>query len=178
MKIILFGPPGCGKGTYSELLGSFGFEHVSTGNLLRTTPGEKWDVVRERISKGNLAKPEDIIDLLSEFLSNVGDRNIVLDGACRTVPEAEWFMENHKADAIIYLTIDKDTCVERIVHRSKTSGRADDTPETAAKRYEIYLNETLPVLEVFHNHDVIDGNGSIEEVFSRITTLLKEKNVL
>ena len=178
MKIILFGPPGCGKGTYSELLARYGFEHVSTGNLLRTTPGEKWDVVRERISKGNLAKPEDIIDLLSEFLENVGDKNIVLDGACRTVPEAKWFMENHKADAIIYLTINKETCVERIIKRSKTSGRADDTAETASKRYEIYLNETMPVLEVFNTHDVIDGNGSIEEVFSRIETLLSGKNII
>lgn len=176
-KIILFGPPGCGKGTYSELLKEYGFEHISTGNLLRTTPGEKWDKVRDHINNGNLAKPEDIIEILSEYFSN-NSCNVVLDGACRTIPEAEWFVKTYGVDAVVYITIDKDECVKRIIKRSKTSGRKDDTEETAYKRYDVYLKETLPVLEVFGNYDTVDGNGSIDEVFGRIKELLKNKNII
>lgn len=178
MKILLFGPPGCGKGTYSELLKEYGFKHISTGNLLRTTPGKKWDDVRESISKGNLAKPEEIIELLSEYLDAIGDENIVLDGACRTVPEAEWIIKNHTIDLILYIDIKKETCVNRIIKRSKTSGRDDDTEKTARKRYDVYVEQTLPVLNVYKDYKVINGENSIDLVFEEIKNHIISKKIL
>lgn len=169
MIITLFGPPGCGKGTYSDILSKKGFFHISTGNILRNLPDtDRWASLKDQISKGYLAKDTDVIEIMSEYIPSLGDQNLMLDGSPRTVAEAHWFNENHPIDKVFHLNISKDLCIERITKRASSSNREDDTAEIAAHRYDIYLEHTYPVLEILGNTIDIDSSLPVQEVIKEI----------
>lgn len=174
MIIALFGPPGSGKGTYAKILKEEGFLHISTGDLLRNLPDtERWSELKARINKGYLAKDTDIIEIMTDFIPTIIHNNILLDGSPRTVNEAIWFKENYPIAKVFHLNVPLELCIERIVKRGKTSGRPDDTAEIAEKRYNIYMEQTFPVLDILGNSVEIDSSKDIDEVIMEIKNNLK-----
>ena len=183
MNIILFGPPGAGKGTQAEkMVTHFEIPHLSTGNIFRenikneTELGKK---VKSIMADGRLVPDETVVELVVDELSKDKYRNgVILDGFPRTVNQAEsldyFFAASGKeVDAFITLTVPEDELVIRILSRGQ--GRADDTPKKIKTRLQVYHDETEPVLNHYQKKGSvieIDGIGSIEEIFNRIDSAL------
>lgn len=184
MNIILFGPPGAGKGTQAEKIKThFQLPHLSTGNIFRAnikneTPlGKK---VKSILDSGKLVPDETVVDLVVDELENSKyDDGVIFDGFPRTVEQAkslDKYLESKDRiiDAFITLDVPEEELVERILSRGE--GRSDDTPEKIKTRLQIYYDETSPVLNYYKNKgavEVIDGVGSVEEIFDRIKDVLK-----
>jgi adenylate kinase len=179
MNIILFGPPGAGKGTQAEkLVSHFNIPHLSTGNIFRAniekqTPlGKK---VKSILDGGNLVPDETVVALVADELQKDDyKKGVVLDGFPRTVTQAQeldqFFSENSsEVDALITLSVPEDELIHRILNRGQ--GRPDDTPDKIRTRLQVYRNETKPVLNHYEKQGLvkeIDGVGSIGEIFNRI----------
>lgn len=183
MRIILFGPPGAGKGTQAELLRDhLSIQHISTGNIFREairngTPLGK--EVKEILDSGRLVPDQKVVDLVSEELSDPKyGRGYILDGFPRTVSQAEGLdrfltQSGESISAFVFLDVPDQTLVDRILSRGE--GRSDDTPEKVATRLDVYRKETEPVMDHYKAKGIVrivDGVGSVEEVFSRIMASL------
>jgi adenylate kinase len=188
-NIILFGPPGSGKGTQSEkLVEKYGLIHLSTGDLLRKERKLKTPLgleAQQFIDKGQLVPDEVVIGMISSALDeNPEARGFLFDGFPRTVAQAEALdklLELKKSDigVVLFLEVDEEELIKRLVHRGKTSGRTDDSDENIQrKRQEVYKNETLPVAAYYSKLKkvvAIDGMGSIEEIFSRLSSPIEKR---
>ncbi len=184
MNIILFGPPGAGKGTQAEKIKThFELPHLSTGNIFRAnikneTPlGKK---VKSILDSGQLVPDETVVDLVVDELENSKYNNgVIFDGFPRTVTQAkalDKYLEdkNKKIDAFITLEVPEEELIERILSRGE--GRSDDTPEKIKTRLQVYYDETSPVLNYYKEKgavEEIDGVGSVEEIFERIKNVLE-----
>ncbi len=184
MNIILFGPPGAGKGTQAELLTEeFSIPHLSTGNIFRTAIKNETPLgvkVKAILDAGELVSDQTVVDLVAEELKNDKYSNgAVFDGFPRTVVQAKAFDailadKDDQVDAFISLEVPEEALVKRILSRGQ--GRTDDTEEGIKHRLGVYHNETAPVLAYYKaNGQVkeIDGIGTIEEIFGRIKAALK-----
>ncbi len=189
-NVILFGPPGSGKGTQSEkLVEKYKFVHLSTGDLLRKERQLRTPLGIEAqlfIDKGQLVPDEVVIGMISSALDeNVNANGFLFDGFPRTVAQAEALdklleLKKSEISLVLFLEVNEDELIRRLVHRGKTSGRSDDADENIQrKRQEVYKNETLPVAahyskakKVVH----INGIGGLDEIFSRLCTLIDKKN--
>lgn len=160
INLILFGPPGSGKGTQAaNLVDKYKLVHISTGDLFRyelsndTPLGIK---AKEFMSKGELVPDEITIGMLENKVNKHPNSNgFIFDGFPRTIPQAE-ALENLMSskgtgiDSLISLKVNKEEVVNRILERGKTSGRADDTDRSIVEnRFTVYDNETRPVFEYF-----------------------------
>lgn len=189
MNIIIFGPPGAGKGTQaSKMVDQFGLPHLSTGNIFRenikneTPLGKK---VKSILDEGKLVPDETVVELVTDELDKPKYKEgVILDGFPRTVAQAEalnqYFSSNNKSiDAFITLSVPEEELIERILSRGE--GRSDDTPEKIKNRLQVYRNRTKPVLSYYKDKGVvkeIDGVGTIDEIFDRILSSVGEaKNV-
>jgi adenylate kinase len=184
MKIILFGPPGAGKGTQASLIQKqYDIPHLSTGNIFReaikneTGLGKK---VKKILDAGDLVPDQVVVDLVAEELEkDKYARGYILDGFPRTVAQAESFDrllkgKNQNLDAFIFLNVPEEELVKRILSRGE--GRSDDTEEGVKKRLAVYEKETKPVKEYYDENDIVfevDGTGTVERIFSRIRNLLE-----
>ncbi|MCS7086668.1 MAG: adenylate kinase [Bacteroidia bacterium] len=179
--IVLFGPPGSGKGTQSALLKSeAGMEHLSTGDALRAevaagTPLGK--EVESVMASGALVSDELVIGVLKSRLERLnGAKGVVFDGFPRTVAQAQALDEllasrNESIAATISLVVDRDELVERLFKRAQQEGRTDDTRESIAKRFDEYQTKTLPVADYYRRQNKlveVNGTGEIRQVFERI----------
>lgn len=183
MRIILFGPPGAGKGTQAKLIEKdYGIPQLSTGDMFRNaiknqTPlGKK---VKSILDSGNLVPDETVVDLVEETLDKPEFENgYILDGFPRTVPQAEAFdalLKKHgkKLNAFLSLEVPDDELMTRILNRGE--GRSDDTPEKVKTRLGVYNDETAPVLNYYKKkgtYKAIDGVGTIKEISERIKKAL------
>jgi adenylate kinase len=179
MNIILFGPPGAGKGTQAAKISDhFDLPHLSTGDIFRenikneTPLGKK---VKSIMDSGNLVPDETVVELVASELDKTDyDNGVILDGFPRTVAQAEAlddYLEDRgkKIDAFITFEVPEDELISRILSRGQ--GRSDDTPEKVKTRLQVYRNETEPVMNHYEKQGAvqkIDGVGSIEEIFERI----------
>lgn len=189
LNIIISGAPGCGKGTQSELIiEKYGLKHFSTGELLRNEINEKTELGLEAekfIVNGNLVPDEMIINILKSAIEKVpADANgILLDGFPRTVAQAEALeilMDgmSKPITLMVDLEVPRKELINRLVTRGETSGRSDDNLETIKKRLEVYELKTAPVsvfYQSLHKISKIDGMGTVDEIFSRIATVLDAK---
>ncbi|MEC8141686.1 MAG: adenylate kinase [Bacteroidota bacterium] len=183
MNIILFGPPGAGKGTQAEyIIHHFGIAHLSTGNMFRAAIHNKTPLgikVKNILDSGELVSDEVVVDLVKEETTkNVYNNGCVFDGFPRTVNQAQSFdrmlaKKNTPIDALISLVVTEEELIKRILSRGQ--GRPDDTEKGIKNRLSVYQNETEPVLNYYKKQGlvkVIDGTGSVESVFNRIKKAL------
>lgn len=188
-NLILFGPPGSGKGTQSEkLVEKYGLIHLSTGNLLRQEITDKTPLGLEAKSfmdKGQLVPDEVVIGMIDSSLDH--HRNAIgflFDGFPRTVAQAEALdkllaLKRTEIAMLISLEVTEDELVRRLLHRGKTSGRHDDIDEEVIrKRFAVYKNETSPVAEYYRRAGKfysVKGEGTLEEIFNSLCKVIDKK---
>lgn len=188
LNVVLFGAPGCGKGTQSELLEKkFGLSHISTGEIIRShikaqTPlGQQ---MAEYISRGELAPDSVVIGMVEEYLNqNKGIKGTIFDGFPRTTAQAEAFDKmlermGDSVDIMIYMDVPEEELVRRILLRGKDSGRADDASEDVIRnRIEIYNQQTAIVADYYRaqgKYVAVPSLGTIDEVFERIAAQIEK----
>ncbi|PWH85907.1 adenylate kinase [Brumimicrobium oceani] len=182
LNLVLFGPPGAGKGTQSaNIIRKYGLIHLSTGDIFRFNIGNKTELgqlAKSYIDKGQLVPDEVTINMLkSEVNKHVNPKGFIFDGFPRTKVQAEALDEflaekDAKVAGMIALEVPEDELKERLRKRAIDSGRTDDAnPEIIANRISVYNNETAPV-KVFYNAQdklhKINGLGGIEEITDAI----------
>lgn len=181
-NLVIFGAPGCGKGTQSErLIDRYGFYHISTGEVLRdhiARGTELGKIADGYISQGHLIPDELMLKILADLLDSeeVQGKSVIFDGFPRTVRQAEELegmleKRGRKVDAVIGLEVDDDTLLERLVNRGISSGRADDNPETIKERLEVYHSQTQPLRDYYigtGKYRSIDGARSVDDISENI----------
>lgn len=187
MNLILFGPPGVGKGTQAERLRDhYHLHHISTGDILRAAvkAGSPLGLeAKKYMDAGGLVPDEVIIGLVREVLikDQAEGKGFLLDGFPRTVAQAEAlekiFAELRIADVLIVsLDAPEDELVTRLVKRGLDSGRSDDTEETIRHRLVVYHEQTSPVQDYYKKHrhvHGVDGLGGVDEITQRIKERMK-----
>ncbi len=190
---VILGPPGCGKGTQSHnIVNKYGFTHICTGEILReeidlhTAIG---DVVKKFIDRGYLV-PDDIImrEIFVSALRHKSELGCLCDGFPRTVFQAEYlddFLKQKKQqiELVIYLKVDENELLKRVIHRAEDSNRSDDSLEVLKNRFEVYQKLTHPLVEYYKKQKKlveISGMFPVNEVFAKISgeidaQLLKRK---
>ncbi len=182
INLILFGPPGSGKGTQAEkLVKKYNLLHISTGDLFRYEMGNDTALglkAKEYISKGELVPDSVTIGMLKNKVdANPDVPGYIFDGFPRNINQSEALDEilKEKGEAVsklLSLDVDDEEIVKRILNRGKTSGRSDDNDESIIRnRIEVYKSETTPVFDYYaktKKSKMINGIGSIEEIFGRL----------
>ena len=187
VHIVIFGAPGSGKGTQSEkIIEKYGFAHISTGELLREEIAhdtEAGRIAKERIDKGQLAPDDLTFAILANHLNEIPDaKGVVFDGFPRTVAQAKKLNAlvesyNSSVNMVINLVVNEAELINRILQRSKTSGRSDDNLETIEKRLITYHSKTEPLLDFYKNEGKlvnIQGEGTVDEIFARVCEAMEE----
>jgi adenylate kinase len=188
-NIILFGPPGSGKGTQSaNLVDKYGLIHLSTGDLLRKEMKEGTPLgleAKSLIEQGSLVPDVVVVGMIANAVDqNTGAAGFLFDGFPRTVAQAESLdtllsAKNTSIATVLFLEVNQQELIERLIGRAKTSGRLDDAdPDIQKRRQDVYRNETLPVAGYYQNFgkvERVDGEGSVEEIFARLCDLIDAK---
>ena len=186
-NLVLFGPPGSGKGTQSEkITEKFGLIHLSTGQLLRQEIAEKTPLgveAKKFMDKGQLVPDEVVIAMIHSSLEkHANAKGFLFDGFPRTVAQAlaldnALALKKTAICKVLALEVEEDELVARLVKRGETSGRSDDTNEDVIrKRFLVYKNETEPVADYYKEQKklvVIKGMGSIDEIFDSLSTCIE-----
>ena len=179
-NLILFGPPGSGKGTQSEkLIAKYGLKHLSTGDLLRSEIAGKTELglkAKSFMDAGQLVPDAVVIGMVDAAISaNKGVNGFLFDGFPRTKAQAEALddlLRSHATEIHVVLALDvpEEELIQRMIGRSKTSGRTDDAdPEVQKKRISVYRNETLAVADHYNAFNKVvhlNGLGTVDEIFS------------
>jgi adenylate kinase len=182
LNLVLFGPPGSGKGTQSEkLIEKYKLVHLSTGDILRGELAAKTPLgleAKKKMDKGELVPDEVVIGMISNKLDqNVGVKGFIFDGFPRTTAQAEALdkLLKEKGTAItlmLALEVEKQELVTRLLNRGKGSGRADDQDMSVIEnRITVYNRETAVVMNYYKGQAklrTIQGMGSIDEIFERL----------
>lgn len=189
-KIVLLGPPGCGKGTQSKLLvDNKNFFQLSTGDLLRSATSDNKSEVGQKIKQimqqGGLVPDNFVIDIIVKKVSDLKDQNIIFDGFPRNIDQAKFLdksLENEtiSLDHVIFFSIDYKVLECRIKQRIEQSSgddlRTDDNLEVLNKRINIYKESTLPIVDYYKNRNIlyeIDAMESIEAVYDNILKIIE-----
>jgi adenylate kinase len=185
VNIILFGPPGAGKGTQSKyLVNKLKAFQISTGDLLREEIKKNSDIGKLITNDMNNGKfiSDDIVNKLIENLVSDPQKknNLIFDGYPRSLSQAknlEVLLKNtnQNLDLIIFLNVDKETILKRLEKRKIIENRSDDDSDTIVSRYEKYMETTQPVLNFYSdnpNFKEVDGSMQIEEITKKIDTFI------
>ena len=185
MRLVLLGAPGSGKGTQAARLKErLGVPHISTGDLLRAevAAGSPLGLqAKEVMARGDLVSDEILLGMLEDRLARDDVRGgFILDGYPRNLAQAaalDALLERigQPRDAAVQLEVDTDLLIERLAGRAQAEGRADDNPESVRKRLQVYDEQTAPVIGFYRDAGklgVVDGVGSLDEVFARILAAL------
>lgn len=189
LNIIIFGAPGCGKGTQSELIiDKYDLKHISTGELLRKEIAAKTEIGIEAdrlISKGNLAPDDMIMEILTKHVEilNGTCKGIIFDGIPRTLSQAKSFEKLMNGIAkpvtvMIDIGVPQEQLIERLVARGRSSGRSDDNSiDIITHRLGVYEKTTAPVKDFYRSinkYAEVNGDGTVDEVFARIDLVLAQ----
>jgi len=185
VNVIIFGPPGAGKGTQSQnIVEKFNLYQVSTGDLLRNEVKNQTDIgkdIENIISKGDFATDEIVNELIKNVIFDPSKKNkLIFDGYPRSLSQAENLdillnKSDQKIDFIFFLNVKKNTILKRIEKRKILEKRADDNSSTILKRYDTYMETTKPVLDFYSkksNFYEIDGDDKIDQISSKIEQIL------
>ncbi len=187
MKAILFGPPGGGKGTQATfLVDKYNIPHISTGDILRaavkegTTLGKQAKLIMD---KGELVSDDIIINIIKERIQqNDCKKGFLLDGFPRTITQGEALNKmlneiNTKIDYVIYIDVNDDNLIQRLLGRAQKEGRSDDNENTIKKRISVYKDQTLPLKDYYKQKGIlkeINGIGTISDITKRIMDKIGE----
>jgi len=185
MNIVIFGPPGAGKGTQSKFIANkFNLYQLSTGDLLRNEIKNKTQLgseISSIINSGELVSDEIVSNLIEKFVSNDTYKNqIIFDGYPRTLIQAknlDNLLKKHKQkiDMVLKLSVSLETVKKRILERQTQEKRADDNEEIAIKRYKTYEKSSGPVIDYYKQSNllkVVNGEAGISEINSEIRGLI------
>lgn len=185
LNLVLFGPPGAGKGTQSaKLIEKYQLVHISTGDLFRMHISNDTDLgkrVKQILADGMLVPDSITIDMLEEEVKKNPDaKGFIFDGFPRTVAQAEaldaYLEKNGQTiNGVVQLEVNEDEIKSRIAERQKVSGRADDDADKLLKRIDEYFSKTVHVLPYYEAQgkvSKVNGIGNIEEIFSNICTAI------
>ena len=185
-NIVIFGAPGSGKGTQSDLMiEHYGLEHISTGDVLRNeikNGTELGKTAQGFIDNGQLIPDDLMVSILAKVYDEFGcgHKGVIFDGFPRTIPQAEALKKmlderGDKIAAMIELDVPEDELMKRLILRGQQSGRADDNEETIQKRLVVYHSQTQPLIEWYKQeglHHHINGSGTLERIFADICNVI------
>jgi adenylate kinase len=188
-NLILFGPPGSGKGTQSEkLIAKYGLKHLSTGDILRSEISNQTPLgieAKKIMDKGQLVPDEVVIGMISSALdANPNAKGFLFDGFPRTSAQAEALdklleLKKTSIAAMLALNVSEEELVKRLMKRGETSGRSDDTNETVIRaRITEYRNKTAIVADYYDQFDkviAVKGEGTIDDIFGALCKAIDEK---
>lgn len=188
-NIILFGPPGSGKGTQSEkLIATYGLKHLSTGDLLRTEISKQTPLGLEAkniMDRGQLVPDEVVIGMISSALeSNPQAKGFLFDGFPRTVAQSEALdkllqLKNTEIGIVLALEVSEEELVHRLLNRGLSSGRSDDTNESVIRaRIAEYRSKTTVVADYYSQFDKvvhIKGEGTVDQIFSSLCSEIDQR---
>ncbi len=185
MNLIIFGPPGAGKGTQADfIVNKYNLYQLSTGSLLRNEIKNKTDLGKEIasiIKAGSLVSDDIVKKLVETFISNQNYKNkIIFDGYPRNLNQAHNLNEllnkyDQKIDLVLKLSVSLETIKKRILQRQTIENRDDDSEEIAVKRYQTYEKSTEPVIEYYKQLNLlkaIDGERSIDQINKEISDII------
>ena len=186
MRLILFGPPGAGKGTQADFIReNYGVEHISTGDVLREAMKNGTEVglyAKSFMDKGELVPDEVVTEIIRQKISAIGEGGFMLDGFPRTLEQAR-SLDGILADAgigidaVIFLEVPDEEVVQRITRRQKIEGRRDDTEDVIRNRLRVYKDQTSPLKDFYEKTGVlraVEGVGEISDIAGRIDGVLKQ----
>jgi adenylate kinase len=188
-NLILFGPPGSGKGTQSErLISKYGLKHLSTGDLLRSEIAGLTPLglaARSYMDKGQLVPDEVVIEMISSALDNNPQANgFLFDGFPRTTAQAEALdklltQKGTSIAVVLALQVSETELVKRLLNRGLTSGRSDDTKEDVIRaRLAEYEKKTAAVADHYKKYDkcvFVNGEGSIDDIFDSLSHAIDQR---
>ncbi|HLD54127.1 MAG TPA: adenylate kinase [Sediminibacterium sp.] len=188
-NIILFGPPGSGKGTQSEkLIEKYGLKHLSTGDLLRSEIARQTPLgleAKNLMDKGQLVPDEVVIGMISSALeANPDAKGFLFDGFPRTTAQSEALdkllkLKQTEIGVLLAMEVSEEELVKRLLNRGLTSGRSDDTNETVIRaRIVEYKDKTTVVANYYSQFDkvvTIKGEGTVEEIFSSLCSEIDKR---
>lgn len=188
LNIILFGAPGCGKGTQAARLAEhYDLYHISTGEVIRgeiKAGTELGKSMESYISRGELAPDSIVVEMVRNYMASHADKGCIFDGFPRTTAQAEIFDTmlkevNSEVTTMIFMDVPEEELVRRILLRGKDSGRADDSSEEVIRnRIEVYRQQTEIVAEHYtkqQKYADVNGLGTMDEVFERLCEVIDSK---
>jgi adenylate kinase len=183
LNLVLFGPPGAGKGTQSaKLIEKYQLSHISTGDMFRmhiSNDTELGKRVKQILADGMLVPDSITIDMLEEEVQkNPAAKGFIFDGFPRTVAQAKALdvflkAKGEKINGVVQLEVTQEEIKHRIAERQKVSGRADDDADKLLKRIDEYFSKTIHVLPYYETQNKVtkvNGIGNIEEIFTNVCT--------
>ncbi len=182
-KLILLGPPGSGKGTQAKRLAeSFGYLHLSTGDMLREEVKKGSELgakAKSIMEKGELV-PDDLIVAMIKSRLTDGDSGVILDGFPRTVAQAEALdtmltEAGEVIDRALLVDVSDEEVTKRLLGRAEIEGRADDTPDVIGNRLNVYKQQTEPIVDYYSKLSKlsrINGEQAIEQVFADLKAVV------
>lgn len=187
LNIVLFGPPGSGKGTQSEkIIKKYGLVHISTGDLLREQVAAQTKLglkAKEIMDRGELVSDKIVIGMIRAKLEEHQDGpGFIFDGFPRTVEQARELRKaltdyDEQVSVMISLDVPREELVKRLIKRGEETGRSDDKLETINNRIDVYNQQTIPVTYYYdkmHKHASVDGIGSVNKIFDRIVEVIEK----
>ena len=185
MNIVIFGPPGAGKGTQSKfIVNKYNLYQLSTGDLLRNEIKNKTELgskISSIMNAGELVSDNIVSELIEKFVSNDKYKNkIIFDGYPRNLEQAKNLDKmlrsyRQKINIVLKLSVTLATVKKRILERHNQEKRVDDNEEIAIKRYKTYENSSLPILDYYKGFDllkVVNGESTISEINTEISDLI------
>ena len=187
LHIVLFGPPGSGKGTQSEkIIEKYGLVHISTGDLLREEVAAQTELGKQAkaiMDTGELVSDKIVIGMIrNKIEEHKGGAGFIFDGFPRTVEQARDLRKaltdyDERVGVMISLEVSREELVKRLLKRGEQTGRSDDNLETINNRIDVYNRQTIPVTYYYQKmrkHAAVDGTGSIDKIFDRITEVISK----
>jgi adenylate kinase len=175
VNIILFGPPGAGKGTQSKyLVQKLNNFQVSTGDILREEVKKNSDIgqqITNNMNEGKFVSDQIVNGLIKQLIDDPLKKNkLIFDGYPRSLSQAKYLdlllhKSNQKIDHIFFLNVNKDTIIERIEKRKILENRSDDNTDTILKRYDTYMETTRPVLDYYSNNSNFHEINGTQEIY-------------